>query len=97
MLSRALSHSDVPPAKGAPSSLLPTMDLPTPRELELETLLRQRDAQVAELTVRTNTPHPIFRPAELSTRARMRSLIFASSSRINPHRRPQSRQPFHQR
>ncbi|KAJ3001759.1 hypothetical protein NUW54_g6229 [Trametes sanguinea] len=26
------------------------MDLPTPRELELETLLRQRDAQVAELT-----------------------------------------------
>ncbi|OBZ70258.1 hypothetical protein A0H81_09941 [Grifola frondosa] len=27
------------------------MDLPTPREIELETLLRQRDAQVAELTV----------------------------------------------
>ncbi|CDO71297.1 hypothetical protein BN946_scf184908.g54 [Trametes cinnabarina] len=26
------------------------MDLPSPRELELETLLRQRDAQVAELT-----------------------------------------------
>ncbi|KAH9899949.1 hypothetical protein C8Q73DRAFT_681520 [Cubamyces lactineus] len=26
------------------------MDLPTPRELELETLLRQRDAQVVELT-----------------------------------------------
>ncbi|RDX55538.1 hypothetical protein OH76DRAFT_1371773 [Lentinus brumalis] len=26
------------------------MDIPTPRELELETLLRQRDAQVAELT-----------------------------------------------
>ncbi|KAI0832342.1 hypothetical protein BC628DRAFT_1406826 [Trametes gibbosa] len=26
------------------------MDLPTPRELELETLLRQRDAQVADLT-----------------------------------------------
>lgn len=28
-----------------------TMDLPTSREIELETLLRQRDAQVAELTV----------------------------------------------
>ena len=28
------------------------MDLPTPRELELETLLRQRDAQLADLTVR---------------------------------------------
>jgi len=27
------------------------MDLPTSRELELETLLRQRDAQVAELSV----------------------------------------------
>ena len=29
------------------------MDLPTPRELELETLLRQRDAQLADLTVRS--------------------------------------------
>lgn len=28
------------------------MDLPTPRELDLETELRKRDAQVAELTVR---------------------------------------------
>ncbi len=28
------------------------MDLPTSREIELETLLRQRDAQVADLTVR---------------------------------------------
>ena len=27
------------------------MDLPTPREVELETLLRQRDAQVIELSV----------------------------------------------
>lgn len=27
-------------------------DLPTPRELELETLLRQRDTQVSELGVR---------------------------------------------
>ena len=35
------------------------MDLPTPRELELETLLRQRDAQVAELTVRIVCPQPI--------------------------------------
>lgn len=28
------------------------MDLPTPREIELEIALRKRDAQVAELTVR---------------------------------------------
>lgn len=28
------------------------MDLPSTRELELETLLRQRDKQVAELSVR---------------------------------------------
>lgn len=28
------------------------MDLPSSREIELETLLRQRDAQIAELTVR---------------------------------------------
>ena len=28
------------------------MDLPTPREVELESLLRQRDAQLADLTVR---------------------------------------------
>lgn len=28
------------------------MDLPSPRELELEALLRQRDKQVAELSVR---------------------------------------------
>lgn len=28
------------------------MDLPTPREVELESALRKRDAQVAELTVR---------------------------------------------
>lgn len=27
------------------------MDLPSPRELELETLLRQRDTQVSELGV----------------------------------------------
>lgn len=32
------------------------MDLPSPRELELETLLRQRDAQLAELGVGS----PIF-------------------------------------
>ena len=31
------------------------MNIPTRRELELETLLRQRDAQVAELTVRIAT------------------------------------------
>lgn len=35
------------------------MDLPTPRVLELETLLRQRDTQVAELTVRIAYPQPI--------------------------------------
>ena len=29
------------------------MSLPSSREIELETLLRQRDAQVIELTVRT--------------------------------------------
>jgi hypothetical protein len=29
------------------------MDLPTPREIELETALRKRDAEVAELTVRS--------------------------------------------
>jgi hypothetical protein len=27
------------------------MELPTPREIDLETLLRERDAQLAELTV----------------------------------------------
>ena len=49
-----VSHSaPVLPAKDAPPSSLSAMDLPTPRELELETLLRQRDAQVVELTVRT--------------------------------------------
>lgn len=31
------------------------MDLPTQREIELETALRKRDAQVAELTVRPMT------------------------------------------
>ncbi|KAH7887640.1 hypothetical protein F5I97DRAFT_1926070 [Phlebopus sp. FC_14] len=37
------------------------MDLPTPREIELETALRQRDAQVAELTVRDLMPlHKAF-------------------------------------
>ncbi|KAL7282352.1 hypothetical protein ACG7TL_003822 [Trametes sanguinea] len=51
-VSRALTLvvTFVPQAKDAPCSSIPAMDLPTPRELELETLLRQRDAQVAELT-----------------------------------------------
>lgn len=35
------------------------MDLPTPRVLELETLLRQRDTQVVELTVSIANPQPI--------------------------------------
>ncbi len=35
------------------------MDLPTPQVLELETILRQRDTQVAELTVRLACPQPI--------------------------------------
>ena len=35
------------------SRYTPDMDLPTSREIELETLLRQRDAQVQDLTVRT--------------------------------------------
>ena len=30
------------------------MDLPTSREIDLETLLRERDAQLAELTVSAN-------------------------------------------
>ena len=34
------------------------MNIPTSRELELETLLRQRDAQVAELTVRISYCNP---------------------------------------
>ena len=33
-------------------TLVLTMDLPSSREIELETLLRQKDAQVQELTVR---------------------------------------------
>ena len=44
---------------GVRRAVLSTMDIPTPRELELETLLRQRDAQVAQLTVRIVCVHPI--------------------------------------
>lgn len=33
------------------------MDLPSSRELELEALLRNKDSQLAELTVRTLVPH----------------------------------------
>ena len=43
-------------------SLLVVMDIPTSRELELETLLRQRDAQVAELTVRIGNSHRRLAP-----------------------------------
>ena len=48
------------PSRGVPSSLdrdgvlparLLAMDLPSSREIDLENLLRERDAQVAELTV----------------------------------------------
>ena len=38
------------------------MDIPTRREMELETLLRQRDAQVAELTVRIGNSHRRLAP-----------------------------------
>lgn len=52
-----VEHDGTHPAAGlaAPvvvSSLPRTMDPPSLRELELETLLRERDSQVAELTVR---------------------------------------------
>ena len=39
------------------------MDLPTPREIELETALRKRNAEVAELTVRLQSaPAVLGRP-----------------------------------
>ncbi|KAJ3554769.1 hypothetical protein NM688_g2933 [Phlebia brevispora] len=39
-----------------------TMNLPTSREIELETLLRQRDAQVADLTVSTVKSSTVVQP-----------------------------------
>lgn len=37
---------------------IPVMDLPSSREIELETLLHQRDDQLVELTVRAANPVP---------------------------------------
>jgi hypothetical protein len=67
------------------------MDLPTPREIELETALRKRDAQVAELTVRlTAAPE---RPCRLGSSVdffpnphRLRFHDFANFWPYNPNR-----------
>ena len=40
-------------------SVSTVMDLPSSRELELEALLRNKDSQLAELTVRTLVHHSI--------------------------------------
>ena len=70
------------------------MDIPTSRELELETLLRQGDAQVAELTVRIVVPQLIAYPSHAPTRPRMKSRTYDSISRANRHPRPQNRLPY---
>lgn len=66
------------------------MDFPTTRELELEVLLREKDAQLAEVTVSirthnlaTHRPHFIFRNSSRTTTAPC-----SSTSRSSPaHRR----------
>lgn len=71
------------------SLLAVVMDIPTPRELELETLLRQRDAQVAELTVRIVVWQLIAYASHVLTRPRMKSRTYGSILRVNhPHQPP---------
>ena len=61
------------------------MDLPSSRELELEALLRSKDSQLAELTVRILVGH--FISYSLGVTPRTRSTPSASISRLSqiPH------------
>ena len=50
-------HRDAPVMPSQSASVSLVMDLPSSRELELEALLRNKDSQLAELTVRTLVLH----------------------------------------
>ena len=64
---RCLSRGVLSPLNrdGALLVRLLAMDLPSSREIDLENLLRERDAQVAELTVRRRTRVMRTRPIDL--------------------------------
>ena len=69
------------------------MDLPSSRELELEALLRKKESQLAELTVRFLTQYYLLcvlnsAPGAI---ARMKSTPYANISRPNPMSHSQSR------
>lgn len=73
-----------------PTALRAAMTLPTSREIELETLLRQRDTQLADLTVRLFRFRPLTpsveRVSSLVCPRRMKSRSYASISRRSRHR-----------
>ena len=68
-----------------------TMSLPSSREIELETLLRQRDAQVLELTVRIFHIAYEYRSRKLKMCNRTKSPISASIYLPNQDRRLRTR------
>lgn len=68
------------------------MSLPSSREIELETLLRQRDTQVLELTVRVFLHRAqILWPNTEDVQNRMKSLISANIYLPNRDQLPRTR------